>query len=818
MSEISIDEIIKQAEEIRKKTIARAQSAIEEVKEEAEQQLDGSHKTDSAPIKSEKNRYNSNAEQEDNSGKTAVIHTDRLKSKKPNVDEGIEQTRVIDQKTKSVNISQKTAVVPNTNTKSFFKTKSDEPQYSKNPPEIIERAATIKSKSRFDKTSDLEEIPTIVAVEELERTKISLNMNRPHFKQNDSFVSEEADQIVLEGFEDSTEEISKIDERLAEEQLKQRRQEKVNKFRLFSPDEMNNSRHSAVKNEYKKNDDKTAFLEKLFATKSSFSLKAVLTVIAAVPLCLLNVFQDSAYLPSFLLDYTAYFTAQLVLYLILFAVNFKNIVFGFKLSKGINYSFPISVASVIVLVHSVLLIADTNFYIDNGIPLPFVMAFAFLMTNVGKATLTARIIDNFEFLAAQEDLYTVESIANTVDATIISRGVLTGEPNLKTSIKTDFATNYLDISCSDEPADKISKIVGFISIGLSAVLFIVLSLVMKNWYLGFNTAVCALCISLPVVSIYSSNTSLLGVAKKLKEKGAMINGYEGAATVDNANAIVIEAQDLFGKNSCEIHGIKTFNGAKADDVILKTAAVIMKTKSPLSYVFDDVIIGKQAILPDVDGVVYEDRLGTSAWIYRKKILVGTRELLIHHGVPVPKEEFERKYARKGRKILYLAVTGQVMAMFVVSYNADPDLKRSLRKLEKSGITVLVKSADPFINDESIAELFSLPEGFVRVMNSSNARVFEKYSDMCVEKSPAYIVHNGSALGFVSSMAAAENLGETKKLLGVLVSFGAILGFVLVAMLGFLEGISQITPVNIVIFQAVWCIFVQIVSRIKRLGL
>lgn len=33
------------------------------------------------------------------------------------------------------------------------------------------------------------------------------------------------------------------------------------------------------------------------------------------------------------------------------------------------------------------------------------------------------------------------------------------------------------------------------------------------------------------------------------------------------------------------------------------------------------------------------------------------------------------------------------------------LKKQLRKLEKSGMTILVRSADPFINDESIAELF-----------------------------------------------------------------------------------------------------------------
>jgi hypothetical protein len=229
-----------------------------------------------------------------------------------------------------------------------------------------------------------------------------------------------------------------------------------------------------------------------------------------------------------------------------------------------------------------------------------------------------------------------------------------------------------------------------------------------------------------------------------------------------------------------------------------------------------VIIGKQAILPEVDDIVYEDRLGTTGWIYRKKILVGTRELLIHHGVPVLKEDFEKKYTRKGRKVLYLAEAGKLMAMFVVSYSADPQLKKALRKLEKSGMTILVRSADPFINDESIAELFELPDGYIRVMNSSNGRAFEKYSNLFAQKSPAYIVHNGSALGLVSAFSAAEDLQETRKLISVLISFGSALGLGVVGLLAFVGGIDQLDAIKVALFQAAWCIFVNLLAKIKSL--
>mgnify|MGYP000455923889 FL=1 len=65
-------------------------------------------------------------------------------------------------KTRPVRLTEKTGVVPNLGGKrSFFGTTGSERVYSKEPPEIIEKPATIKSRSKFDKTSDLQEIPTI---------------------------------------------------------------------------------------------------------------------------------------------------------------------------------------------------------------------------------------------------------------------------------------------------------------------------------------------------------------------------------------------------------------------------------------------------------------------------------------------------------------------------------------------------------------------------------------------------------------------------------------------------------------------------------
>jgi hypothetical protein len=47
---------------------------------------------------------------------------------------------------------------------------------------------------------------------------------------------------VLDGFDDETKQIAKIDEELAEQQLKERRKEKVNKFRIFAPEDIEDAK------------------------------------------------------------------------------------------------------------------------------------------------------------------------------------------------------------------------------------------------------------------------------------------------------------------------------------------------------------------------------------------------------------------------------------------------------------------------------------------------------------------------------------------------------------------------------------------------
>ncbi|WP_297128675.1 hypothetical protein [uncultured Eubacterium sp.] len=735
---------------------------------------------------------------------------------------------------KSKKASEKTIAFPKFNKKKHIEANddSDVKQHTQKIPKAVEKTMVIDSeeedifekpiipaektrpviltpKSESKSPDRLQEVPTIVARENLSK----------YLDGNDDIKEETGIQMCFEGFDDMTEEVPTIDEEEAEKLLNEQRKEKVNKFRLFGPEETDTELGDTdyEEKDYKTKDDRQTILTSLLKKKSRVNIQAIISCVLFGILLLMTVLKDTEYLPQAIAENDKFFITASVLSLLTVAVNFNIFLHGFNFKKGINSDFSLSVLSLIVSAQTLAFAVHEDLWLNNGVFLGSALAFAYILALLGKQQILVRIIDNFDFIINSGETYCLENIANVLDVKVLCRGNVDEEDAIiKTSVKTDLPTNFMEISCKTEPSDKTTRVLTPLMVFLSGLLFIIIGL-KDNWGTGINTAVCALTISTPVSLLFIMNNVLTDISAELDKYGARVCGFEGAQMAASTDAVVLEAANLFGTHGCDLHGIKVFNNTKIDDAIIYAAAVIIKTKSPLAHVFDNVIIGKQSILPKVDSVQYEEQMGTSAWVYHKKVLVGNRNLLINHGVNVPKISFEQKYTRRNRKALYLAVDGKIMAMFVVSYSADPDLKRELIKLEKTGITLIVKSSDPYINEESLTNLFDLPKGYIKVMNRQAARVFEKYSDMQVEKSPAYVVHNGTAKGLISSMRGALTVNGTKRIIAFLTTFGSTLGFATVAILGIVGWYSQITDTAIVVSQIVWGAFVLAVSKLRRIG-
>lgn len=707
--------------------------------------------------------------------------------------------------------------------------KTDEILFTKNPPPIIERPAVIRGETKFHKTADLQEIPEIMSVEDFKTKAVHTAAPLPRVEEYDY----SANQIRLDGFESETENLDKIDENLAEAQLYERRKEKVGHFKLFGlqqeeggdekeePDyfEFGEEDDTSLEpiNDYNSPRDRDSILESLAAKTHKLSVRTMATGVITVIMLFFAVLEAMNLVPAMLSDTYTMLTLLSAMTCIVLFFNLNTLGNGLR---GLfrfqpDADFPITAATVFVGVQVVYAYLSPDL-IAEGLPVyPMALAFGFLCNNIGKQALLRRVHVNFEFLISNGLKYTVQDIEDQKDTQSMCQGLLMGDPVVKHSVITEFPTNFLEIAYKKEPADVLSKKIAPFTILISIAIGAAAYIMNQNLSLAISASACAACISVPVISLLASNTALLSMSKKIKANGAMVNGFHGAQQAEDANAIVFDAADLFPAGSCDLHGIKTFGGMRVDDAILQTAAVIINAKGPLQDVFDKVIVGKQSILPEVDSLVYEERMGISGWIYGKKILVGNRQLLINHGVKVPPEEFEAKYKHDDRYLLYLTVAGKIAAMFVVSYKANHRVKQELIRLEKSGMTVLVRTSDPNISEEMLTRQYDLDEGFVRVLSSVSGRIYEKYSAHSVETYPAYIIHNGTANGFISAMYASDVLGGIKNMLNIVQAFGAVLGLGLASVFALFGGLSQMGPLTVVLYQSIWGLLVLALSKYKK---
>ena len=251
-----------------------------------------------------------------------------------------------------------------------------------------------------------------------------------------------------------------------------------------------------------------------------------------------------------------------------------------------------------------------------------------------------------------------------------------------------------------------------------------------------------------------------------------------------------------------------------DEAILDAASVICSTRSTLSGIFINVVQGDYGLLKPVDSIVYEDGMGLSAWVNSRRVLIGNRELMQNHGVDIPSHDYEEKYVGGGRDILYLSNSGELTAIFVLSYHADPEVARSLGLLAKRGIRLVVNCSDPNVTIEKITALYGYPTDQIQLLSS-------KYQAKCSEltrereKAPAAAVYDGSLGALSDLLASCGAIRATSFLAALLEIIGIVLGFVLVVFFLFTGHLDSLGVHWIAGYQLAWLGIVMLVTGLRK---
>ncbi len=447
--------------------------------------------------------------------------------------------------------------------------------------------------------------------------------------------------------------------------------------------------------------------------------------------------------------------------------------------KKITASSAVSLSVVVALLQNTLAAVIGGNGTDTTV-FSLAAVTAILIGKVADKLDAERILGNFEVCAYkyEHNMYAVHPFENEAEIFELGRGLMMGNADLLYSSKLAFPSDFIKNSKADTTDKKLTKILIPVSFGAALIAGIAGGIVQKSVMSAFSAFAGTFCICAPVFASFIPAFIAASANRSLNITGTMISSLDAAEKTALSNAVVMDSADIFDRSRCTMHGMKDFKNIRIDDVLLYAAALIIKSGGPLRESFEQVVDGRQDLLPPVKELVYEDKLGIAARIHNQKVLLGNRNLLVHHNIEVPEKALEERYSHSGRKVMYLAVAGKIAALFVVSYAVDKNLEGYLKMLEGNGIQVLIRTNDVNVTEELIAESFGMPQQNFKVLSSVAGRLFKRRRDAVSDKLPARIVHDGTAYSMLRAVAASCNINTKRKIGSVLQIILTAIGFVL----------------------------------------
>ncbi len=623
-----------------------------------------------------------------------------------------------------------------------------------------------------------------------------------------------------------------IDENATEEEkrraLEERRKRKISQFLLDKENEQNENGENTPKDtEFKRFEDAPAVLNEIGEIRATMYIRLIVLAVLGV----ISAYAGAAIDYGFSIigfgdgesQQSSYIFLQVALCVLAMFVSYSSVASGIK--KLVERKADVdSLAAVVSLsaAISALMFSFRNYSLINGLTHIYISVaiFTLLFNTIGKLLIINRVRRNFNFITGDNERHALGFVNDEERAGQITRGALTDIPALVTMRQTEFVDDFKKHSYSSDISDKFCRLFVPVAMGVSLLAAIISCFVWKGVaqdkpYVALSIfAMCMsamACFALPFIV----NLPLGEASKKLVESSGALLGYQSVEDFSETNSIMIDASKLFPQGTVSLHAIKVFSDTKIDEAIIEAASLTSHADSILKHMFYDVIVGKTEMLSPVENYVYEDSMGLCGWINNRRILLGNRELMLNHSVEgVPSKAKEKEYTDKNKSAVYLSVSGNLAALFIVEVNASLEVKKWLRRLCREDICVVLRCVDSILSVSGVSDLFDIPEDMLKIMPFRMHKVFEEETDY-VPKMSSGMVCSGRVSSMASLIISAKRIKKTA-MLGMLMQIsGALLGAVLCLLFVIMGKFSQINATMLLLYNFIWAVLSFLMITMRR---
>ena len=563
--------------------------------------------------------------------------------------------------------------------------------------------------------------------------------------------------------------------------------------------------------------------DKLHHMAAELTLRCVLAGILAVVLLHLGLTAERLLPPLSVLDPdaapAAFYAANLLLFAASLFVGYPVLRDGLAGLRGRPSADTMpALAAVAALLQAVVAMLNANAYRSTeGIGLLTGMAaLGLFLALVGNRVMLSAVQGGYALAAEGGELRGAYRTRDKDLIRALARDLEQKDPWVLLSRPVQTASDdFVEQSLSERASERRARKVACVLLA-AAVLSGVAFLLFGG---GINCAVAAaaavLCMGAPLSSVLVPGLAALRLQRAAAAVGAVVPGWAAIEELGGIDTIELDADDLFTADSVTLEDIRIFKGGRIDRAILYAASVLNESCDTLRGLFRQIIEDRTDILFPVKDLEQHTGLGFSAWCDNNRILIGTRRYMEQEGVTLPEQDYEDSHSKNGElQILYLAVSGNLHAMFVLRYVGGRNVARSLASLQKENIRLLVTSKDPSLTARHITEAYHLPEGMVTVLDGEQCQAIEA-ADAAPAKPKCCLYHHRGFASLTGGLQAADQAQNAETSATTVQLVSVCFSVFIAVLLTYAGSIWQLSIATVLMYQAAWSALSIAVCALKQ---
>lgn len=431
-------------------------------------------------------------------------------------------------------------------------------------------------------------------------------------------------------------------------------------------------------------------------------------------------------------------------------------------------------------------------------------ALVLCLNAAGRRLNAATVSDNFQLVSAKVEHAVAYRLKDAGALRAVSQGLAEPHPSVLVSRPTQIFRSFLANSAARGTSDKNQQQFAWLLGGCSLAAFLFTVIRSKDPVLAATVMAGVGCLAAPLAGTLLSALPARMMQRSAAQVGAVIPGWRDIRQLGRINVIQVTARDLFPVGCVSLAGIKPVKPEHIDTAIVYAASILSEAGPTLRDVFMNMLGENRSLLAKVDDRQTIYGKGYVGWINKRRVLVGNRALMQEYGIKIPSLEYEQHHTVNQRRVIYLAVSGKLFAMFQVAYQRDPDTAAVLETLHHAGLSLVV-DCDDFNCDVRLLETaYSLPAGSVKVLTSGEHQAVAP-AVAWLPESEGNMLHLGSFASFVGGLQAAAGAAEGEHKAAIVLTVSVLFSCAVGVLLTLTGGLVTLPLAGIVLYQAAWCV-------------